>query len=149
MNQRIKISDHFYLDEYVTPEFYTRWGAKCINWIRPEVISVDEFLHSRFGKAMTINNWAIGGQRTQSGLRYPSTTVGAGDSLHKFGVASDKQFEGANSAFYEEVRQDIIKHWKELYLPLGLTTIEAATPTWLHTDCRHILNPSIINIVHP
>ncbi len=149
MTQRIKISEHFFLDEYVTPEMYKKWGAKAINWIRPEVLAVDEYLRNRFGVPMVINNWFVGGDRTQSGLRYPSASVGAGDSLHKFGVASDKQFEGKPSTFYDEVRQDIIRHFAELYRPLGLTTIEADTHTWLHTDCRNILNQMEINIVHP
>lgn len=147
--KRIKISDHFYLDEYITPEFYKKWGEKSIWWIRPEVIIIDEFLRNRFNKVMILNNWATGGDRKMCGLRYPEATIGTGDSLHKFGCASDKLFVGVNTSFYDEVREDIIKNWEKLYKPLGLTTIEANTSTWLHTDIRHIINQKKINIVYP
>ena len=146
MLQRIKISEHFYLDEYVTPEMYKKWYNKAIWWIRPEIIAVDEFIRERFGVPMIINDWYLGGIRYQSGLRYPLTNVGAGDSLHKFGVASDNLFQDKKPAFYEEVRQDIIKNF-ELSQPLGLTTIEADTATWLHKDCRHVPHQTGVNIV--
>ena len=146
---RIKVSKDFYLDEYVTPEFYAKWGAKCIWWIRPENINVNQFIRDRFDIPMAINNWFIGGNRTQSGLRYPTTTIGAGDSQHKFGTASDKVFSGVSSSFYDEIREDIKTNFTELYKPLGLTTIEANTKTWLHTDCRNIPDQKELFIVYP
>jgi hypothetical protein len=149
MLPRIKISDNFFLDEYVTREFYMRWEEKCIWWIRPEVIKIDQFLRNRFGLPITINNWWDNGNIEQRGLRYPFTKTGAGDSMHKFGCASDKVFETAREEFYAEVRHDIVKNFKQLYQPLGLTTIETNTDGWLHTDCRHIPNQDEINIVYP
>ena len=149
MLKRIEISKNFFLDEYVTREFYEKFGEKCIWWIRPEVIRIDQFLRDRFHVSMIINNWWNGGERQQSGLRYPVSGVGAGDSLHKFGCASDKVFVDKGPEWYSEVRRDIVKNFKELYQPLGLTTIEANTETWLHTDCRHILDQKQINIVYP
>lgn len=146
--ERIKVSEHLYLDQYVTPAFYKKWGAKCVWWIRPELIAIDEFIWGRFGIEMIINNWGMGGSRVQSGLRYPVASTGAGDSLHKFGIASDNLFKGKPASFYNEVRQDIIKNWETLYKPLGLTTIEANV-TWLHKDCRNIPDQKTINIVYP
>jgi hypothetical protein len=146
MSKRLKISDHFYLDEYITPDMYIKWGDKAIWWIRPELVRIDEFLRTRFNIPMVINDWWVGGDRTQSGLRYPQATIGAGDSMHKFGVASDTQFVGKPNSFYDEVRQDIIDNF-DVYKELGLTTIEANTPTWLHKDCRNIPNQTKINIV--
>jgi len=148
MPARVKISAHFFLDEYISPDMYYKWKERSIWWIRPELIAVDEFIRQRFGIPMIINDWYLGGTRDECGLRYPVTTVGKGDSLHKFGVASDNLFDDKKPAFYEEVREDIINNFNELYKPLGLTTIEAGV-NWLHKDCRHIPNQTEINIVHP
>lgn len=147
--KRIQISMNFYLDEYVTKEFYEKWGEKALWWIRPELIAIDQFLRMRFNVPMIINNWWSGGQRSQSGLRYPQATAGAGDSMHKFGLASDSQFRGKSPAFYEEVRDDIVRNFETLYKPLGLTTIEAGTLTWLHKDCRNIKVDDKPFIVYP
>jgi len=149
MVNRIQISKNFFLDEYVTQEFYKKWGERCIQWIRPEVIHIDQFLRDRFHVRIIINNWCDDGNRQQSGLRYPVSEVGAGDSLHKFGCASDKIFFEKDPGFYAEVRRDIVKHFKDLYQPLGLTTIEANTETWLHTNIRNIPDQKHINIVYP
>jgi hypothetical protein len=149
MPDRIQISKNFFLDEYVTREFYERWERKCINWIRPEVIRIDQFLRDRFHVRIIINDWWNGGKRQQSGLRYPDAGIGARDSLHKFGCASDKIFIDKPPEFYAEVRRDIIRNFKEFYQPLGLTTIEANTETWLHTDIRHIPDQKLVNVVYP
>ncbi|MBN2814829.1 MAG: hypothetical protein JXQ80_12180 [Bacteroidales bacterium] len=149
MADRIQISKNFFLDEYVTRAFYRKWGERCIYWIRPEVIRIDQFLRDRFHIRIIINDWWHGGTREQSGLRYPYSNVGAGDSLHKFGCASDKVFFEKDPEFYAEVRRDIVRHFDAIYKPLGLTTIEAGTETWLHTDIRHIPDQKQINIVYP
>jgi hypothetical protein len=146
---RIQISKYFFLDEYLKPAMIQKWGAKGIWWIRPELIAIDEFIRERFGLPMVINNWILGGNYDDSGLRYPHTTEGTGDSMHKFGIASDTKFIDKPASFYDEVRKDIIDNWKTLYKPLGLTTIEANTPSWLHKDCRNIPNQKTINIVYP
>ena len=148
-SQRVRISKNFFLDEYVTPSFYNKWGSKGIWWIRPELITIDQSIRDRFDVPMIINNWARGGGRTQSGLRYPEAEIGAGDSLHKFGCASDTKFSGVSEDFYDAVREDIQKNFIELYKPLGLTTIEADTKTWLHKDTRNIPYQKKINIIHP
>jgi hypothetical protein len=147
LTKRFPVSKNFFLDEYVNQEFYTKWGETCIWWIRPELIRVDQFIRDRFNTPIHINTWATGGSRKDSGLRYPTTTVGAGDSMHKFGCASDLVFEGKPNSFYDEVREDIKKNWKNMYKPLGLTTIEADTQGWLHKDVRNILNQTELFIV--
>ena len=146
--RRIKVSKNFFLDEYVTPEFYAKWGVKCIWWIRPELITVDQFIRDRFGIPSVINNWWHGFYRDQSGLRYPEAEIGAGDSLHKFGCASDNKFQGKDHSFYDDVRADIIANFVTLYKPLGLTTMEVNTPNWLHKDCRNIKVKNKVNIIY-
>lgn len=145
---RLKVSKNFYLDEYVTEGFYKKWGAKCVWWIRPEVIAIDQFIRDRFNLPIAVNNWVKGGSRQQSGLRYPEASIGAGDSLHKFGCASDKSFVGVETWFYDEVRKDIKDNYHELYKPLGLTTIEENTATWLHTDVRNTKTTEL-KIIYP
>lgn len=144
LKNRIKISDNFYLDEFICPEIYKIFGAKSIWFIRPEIIAINEFLRSRHG-ASAINTWGTGGSDKYSGLRPFNCKIGAKYSQHKYGGATDSSF--ANSTA-EEVRFDIINNWKKLYRPLGLTTIEANV-NWVHLDTRYIQNQQEIFIVYP
>lgn len=147
--ERIKITENFYIDEFVRPDFYKKWGARSIHWIRPEVITIAQFLRDRYKIPMVINNWATGGSRKNSCLRYPIADIGAGDSLHKFGGAADPTFIGQDPTFYDAIRLDIIQNWHSIFAPLGLTTIEQNTKTWLHYDVRYIPDQTKINIVYP
>lgn len=131
LTKRIQVSEHFYLDEYVRKDFYQKWGAKCVHWIRPEVIKVDQALRYKFG-VTEINDWWDGGKFDDRGFRYPITDTGATDSFHKFGCASDKVFINASA---EEVRKYIIAN-ENYFMNLGLTTIEDNV-SWVHTDCRN------------
>ena len=143
LKKRIKISDNFYLDEFVCPEIYQIFKKKSIWFIRPEIIAINEFLRSRHG-ACTINTWGAGGGDKYSALRPFNCRIGAAYSEHKFGGATDSSF--ANSTA-DEVREDIITNWKTLYRPLGLTTIEANV-SWVHIDIRHIPAQEEIFIVY-
>jgi hypothetical protein len=149
MIKRIKASENFYIDEFVSREFYNKWGSRSIHWIRPELINILQFIRNRYGVPMIINNWATGGNFEQSGLRYPTAAIGAGDSLHKFGCAADPKFKDQEPEFYNEVRNDIIINWESIFKKLGLTTIEENTKTWLHLDVRHIPDQYKIFIIYP
>lgn len=137
---RYQVSANFFLDEYINPAFYKRWGTTSVHWIRPEVIKTDQFLRSRFG-ILTVNNWWIYDTNdpndpnlfTLSGLRPFDSGIGASYSFHIFGCASDKKFKTITA---EEVREDIRKYWDSLYRPLGLTCIEKGV-SWVHSDCRN------------
>ncbi len=159
--KRVKVTEDFYLDEFVTPEIYARFGEKSILWVRPEIFNIAQVLHNRFGKVI-INNWADNGQRTakdflqlplnvqkryfrESGLRTPDTHTGAKYSLHKFGCAADFKFTDAEP---EEVRIHILTNQRS-YMNLGMRRIEADTPTWLHADLGNTNHRNQILVFKP
>lgn len=145
--QRIKISKNFCLDEYIPKELYKKYESKpqrLIAMLDSRLIQIDQFLRTRFGST-TINNWYTGGNRNWSGIRTPDSSYYSFTSQHSWGRASDKVYKNVTA---EEVRRDIIMNWKNIYQPLGLTTIEANV-SWLHSDCRYIKDQKQIFIVYP
>jgi hypothetical protein len=128
--ERIKISENFYLDEYIPKELYysTNNPSDLIKLISPYLIKSDQLLRDHFGP-VTINNWWNKGPRHLSGFRTYDCTIGATLSDHKRGMASDKIFKNASS---EEVRKYIKENWEAL----GITKIELGT-NWVHSSVAY------------
>ncbi len=139
----MKISDHFHLEELVPKAIFEQYGARSKWFIDPQLIVAIEWIRTRYGKAMTINNWSNGGSFQNRGFRTPTTTVGARLSQHKFGRAADFNIDGMTS---QEVFTDLVGISEQL----PFTTIEnvAYTPTWSHIDCRWTGGDSLL-IVAP
>ncbi len=131
--QRIKFSDHFYLDELVPKEIYMLFYEKSIMFLDPRTKDIIEGVRNYFGVPIVINNWWTGGNRHESGFRLPSTSTGALYSQHKFGRAFDMVFPPKTD--YEKIRQTIRERY-DSFKKMGITTIEAGTQGWLHVDCR-------------
>lgn len=134
--QRIKVSDNFYLDEFINPTTYQKWGKHSQRYIRPEVIRIAQLLRSYTGKSITINDWFVGGNYQESGLRDFNTSTGASYSAHKFGAGADLKI-GDLTAY--EMADIVIKN-QDIFMQVGLTRIENPDFTkgnrdWLHTDC--------------
>jgi hypothetical protein len=133
--KRIQVSEHFYLDEFIDPAIYSKWGERSIQFIDHRIILAAQFVRDKTGYPVTINNWIKNGVRKQSGLRRFDTRTGASMSQHKFGRAIDIQVFGMTP---REVFEILKTH--EDYLIKGqiITTIESLsmTPTWIHIDCR-------------
>ena len=55
---------------------------------------------------------------------------------HEFGRAIDVKVSGMSP---DEIRKDITQKY-HLFRDVGLTTLEAATPTWVHLDYRYTLS---------
>jgi len=148
MSWRIRISDNFFLDEFIPPKMYRQFGERSLLWLRPEVVRICQALRNIFGPCM-INDWSQEGKinavkflklpetiqdkfYTQSGIRLPDSKVGAAFSMHKYGGASDKKFKNADP---DVVRRYIIANYHDKFRPLGMRRMEGLTPTWVHTDC--------------
>ncbi len=134
--KRIKVSNNFFLDEFIHPEIYAARGARSIELIDPRMILLAQFIRTGIGKSITINNWFSGGKRVNSGLRTFTGTVGATWSQHRYGNAIDIQVAGITP---EEVHEFLFKHEKTLIEKGWLTTLEHLddTPTWSHLDNRY------------
>ncbi len=134
MEESNKVSEHFIAQEFINPETFKKEGAKSIKLIDPKLIDIAEFLRTDIGAPITINNWHIGGQYHESGLRDPNTSTGAKLSAHKVGKAIDPKAKGFDGQkWYEYVK----KNAKKLYA-LGLRRIEdkSIATTWCHMDTK-------------
>jgi uncharacterized protein YcbK (DUF882 family) len=131
--ERIKLTEHFYLDEYIPKEIYLSFYSKSKWFLDPRLPILVEEIRKIFGIPLSINDWHQGGKFNYSGYRPPSSTVGATYSQHKFGRAADLHFNGVSS--YEPIRNQIRKNFFKLK-EYGLTTIEQDTEGWLHIDTR-------------
>lgn len=132
---------HFTLAELVDPEIYKARGERAWELLRPEALVTLDTLREKFGP-MIVNNWHWGGTAwlpdpdkiyRESGLRRFDSETGAVWSLHRYGAASDCKFKLVTP---QEAHAYILSHPGEFP---QLTTLEAiaATPTWLHFDCRN------------
>lgn len=138
--KRIKVSDNFYLDEFINPTTYNKFGYKSQRYIRPELIKIAQCIRSYTGLSCEINNWANGGAYEESGLRDFTTSTGASYSAHKFGAAIDIKIGDLDSF---EMAKIIIDNYDDVFKPLGVTRIEDPEYTkgkyrsWLHIDVLH------------
>lgn len=122
---------NYIIQELVTPEIFASRGQRAWELIDARAAQMLQALRDRFGPC-TVNNWHNGGSYKESGLRDPSTKIGATYSQHKYGRAFDCKFRSATPhEVFDEVRRN---HGKFQFI----TTLEDVTysPTWLHFDTR-------------
>lgn len=135
--KRIKVSPNFYLDEFIDPVTYDRFGAKSQRYIEPNIIKAAQYLRGITGLSITINNWATDGAYKESGLRNFETSTGAKYSAHKFGRAADLKI-GDLSSF--EMWELIKANTDVLMNDCGILRVEAPEFTmgkhrsWIHVD---------------
>lgn len=137
----IKVSNKFYLHEFVSKEIYASWGKRSVWFLDQRLFLLAQFFRDRFGETIINNN-----EYNYSGFREPECKVGAKLSQHRFGRAMDLKFKNAT---VQEVYKDVIENY-DLYKRFGLTTLEniEKTPTWLHCDLRNV-NQDELLIVNP
>lgn len=94
-----------------------------------------QYLRTKSGKSIHVNNWIHGGDLDERGYRLPTATTGAKLSQHKAGRATDSNMDGLTVDEYFEF---VMSHEKYLIERQLITTIEnpARTKTWLHQDRR-------------
>lgn len=144
--ERIKVSDDFYLDEFIHPDIYKAFGDYSRRYIDSNLIQIAQLFRELVGKPVTINNWLTGGSFKNSGLRNPYNNPHAKFSVHPFGRAIDVKVSGmAGVEMYEIVRDNL-----EDFMLLGLTTVEDTryTSTWLHLSTEWT-NQKELRIVKP
>ena len=145
--KRVKLTDNFYLDEFVCPEIYSARGGQSIHLLDMRIIMAVQYLREQIGKPIKINDWWSGGHYHESGLREFTTKTGARLSQHKFGRAVDIKVSGMTP---REVYEVVMQNEEYLIEHQLITTIEslASTPSWLHIDCRYTGLDKIL-IVNP
>lgn len=136
MSNRVKLSENFYLDEFVPKKIYYQKGIKPEWFVRPNMVKSAQLFRSIVDKPVIINNWWDGGEFQYSGYRDPACKEGSTLSQHRAFNAEDLKCGGMTGADMFEV---VKFHFKE-FNKLGITTVEnpASTPTWLHLDGRFL-----------
>ena len=138
----MKISNNFFIQEFVPREFYTENGNGSLKFIDQRIVLACQYIREKLAKPITINNWNNGGERQYSGLRPFVCSVGVPYSQHKFGRAADLKCDVYTS---EEMRELVKRYWGDL--KKYISTIEDDTVGWLHIDCRWTQNPDVLTIV--
>jgi len=131
----------FDIKELVDRETFNRWGEKAWMFLRPEALNSLDMIRDHFEKPVWVNNWEIGGDFQWRGLRPAYSTVGNVHSQHRFGNGFDLDVQGVNP---DEVRETILKHQDNIFT---LITCLETDITWVHFDCRNILDR--IRLVKP
>ena len=133
---KIKVSENFYLDEFIDPTTYNKFGINSLRYIDENIIKAVQYLRTALDMPITVNNWATGGPYQESGLRNFETSTGAKYSAHKFGKAADLKIGKLTS--YEMC--NLVKKHEEELLKIGIKRMEAPEYTvgknrsWLHLD---------------
>jgi hypothetical protein len=146
----VKLTNNFYLKEFIDPETYKQYGDSSIWFIDEKIINIAQRLRDRLGVVLYINTWFIpGGSFAYSGFRPPGCQVGATRSQHCFGRAIDIKTVDNRQSGAQMIRDEITTHYKT-YKDLGLTTIEHEdfAPTWCHLDTRQTKQKSL-KIIKP
>lgn len=130
--KRIKISENFYLDEFIHPEIYHRFGGDSKLYLSPNLVFLVQAIRTKYGKPISINTWATGGVRKNSGLRdYKNPLNGRlNRSRHYYGLCADMVCSDIKEL------QNHVNDNLEYYHKLGLRVVENFnhTPTWLHVS---------------
>ncbi len=159
--ERIKVSENFYLDEFVDPDTYFNSADNGRSKVRQGMIDIAQFFRDTTGRAVMINNWwsyykknkdkkdlqdiiddilKSKTRRKWSGYRSPKCTIGSTRSAHKKEGAIDMKMKGKDGKWMSGKKMFALakKHIDELY-DLGLRRLEdpKITKTWLHCDLRN------------
>lgn len=157
--ERINVSKNFYLDEFISKELYMQLVYPKTNEILllikekgvnslylllrngeklRKLINIAQFCRDRYAVSATINNWATGGERNDSGWRHPDSKVGAKLSAHKNCEAIDIVFTNLDE---KEVFYDVTTN-KSTFFKVGVREIEQGTydektgEGWTHLSIR-------------
>src|SRR5437879_4851410 len=90
---------HFNAQEILDPETFQKFGDEGIRYFRPEILAALDWRRENYPtitgrRAITVNNYAAGGQFQWSGLRGPASPEFKRHSGHSFGAAIDDRAEG-------------------------------------------------------
>lgn len=133
------IKDYFNIKELVCKHVYSTFKeTKSWEFFDPKLLETLLFIREGIGKPITVNNWHIGGNFTQRGLRCnlcqlvleKSKANKIYVSAHMQGDAVDFDVHGMTAA---EVRRWIADNKEELPYPIRLEN----NTNWVHLDVRN------------
>lgn len=159
--ERIKVSQNFFLDEFMHPEIYKRFGKNSTVYLNQKLVELVELIRKGFNEdrkfqdvkapeiGFVINNWATGGKFKDSGVRdFFNPHKKGSRSRHYFSFCADLKLTGGVDE--KELYLHILK-FKDYYFSKGLTTLENYnfTPGWVHVSIEWRPNEEEIRIINP
>ncbi len=123
----------FSIKEFVDKQTYNKFGEKSIWFIDNDLIVQMNQLRQLFGRKITINTWAYGGNFQWRGFRTAGSPNFAKYSSHSFGRAVDFDVEGISA---RRARKQIIEWYKEGLLTSKSINLETEV-SWVHLDIRN------------
>lgn len=146
---KIKGIDNFIIPEFVPPEIWDTYGKYSVRFLSPGLMELAQALRNYFDRPMTINNWYFKKDRSGfqwRGYRTPDCPVGSQLSRHKLGLCIDFNVRGLKD---EEVQAEIKRNYEKVFRDMGVTAIEADTPTWTHVSMETTLKDGLWVIPNP
>lgn len=134
-NERIK--QYFDIQELVCKHVYTKFGQVAWSFFDERLLETLLVIREKLGKPIYVNNWQVGGNLTQRGLRCNVCVLVSEKtalekvymSTHIQGNGIDFDVQGMSAA---EVRGWIIKNQILLPYPVRLED----NVSWVHLDMR-------------
>lgn len=162
--ERIKVSENFFLDEYIDPYTYFNTKDNGLSLMDPKIFSIVQKLRELKGSFITINNWWYyyilnrdnmpireiikniedSGFYKWSGWRSDRTNVGSSKSAHRVGKAADPK--GDQNELFK-----LVKDNAKCFYFMGLRRLEdpSITNGWLHLDTlERNTKPNSIRVVN-
>jgi len=131
------ICKHFILQELVSPIVFKAYPANLIWGMFDSAILKDlDQLREDWGSAITINNWHLGGQYSESGLRCNADAIVKSHPAPYLGghnLAKGFDLKPVDPKRTKELHAFIIKNQKKYPAIRRMENI-AKTPTWVHVD---------------
>lgn len=133
--------------QLVPKAVYEKRGVKALALIDDRLLTFIDTLRGNLGVPLTVNNWANGGNYSQSGLRDirhygTQAKMDRSFSQHKYGNALDFR---SSKMPAQEIRQHIIEN-KGLYPMVSFMEVGIS---WVHCDCRTRLTDQQIQYWSP
>lgn len=133
------IKDYFDIQELVCPDVYARFGSMAWTFFDEGLLSTLLRIRQAINKPMYINNWQIGGNLKERGLRCNLCNIVDAKtasripyiSPHIQGKAVDFNVSGMTP---DQVQKWLMNNKHLLTHPIRL---ELNTPTWTHIDVRN------------
>lgn len=129
---------YYKIQELVSPIVYNQWGNRAWMFFDEDVLRELDYIRETYGKGIIINNYHIGGNLKQCGLRSNmDELVKSKTTLYLSAHCLAKGFDmhsadGNNKALWQHIYNLILT--KKLKKFRRLENIKA-TPTWAHADC--------------
>lgn len=128
---------NFGLKELVCPEVYNKYGETAWEFFDPRLLETLDWLRETLKRKIYINNWSVGGNYSQRGLRCNICDLVKAKTVknqiymssHVLGKAIDFDVEGMTA---QEVRDWILVHQSDL--PYSICLEDEVS--WVHLDMR-------------